>query len=65
MEGCDQHDGFRLNLVQLDSDKPPLGSWRSPDFSGMEEDLQEYVRSDEMNAQDVEQLCSELRAFFR
>ncbi|MBS1713061.1 MAG: hypothetical protein JST30_01855 [Armatimonadetes bacterium] len=65
MDGCDLRDGFRLNLVQLDSDKTPLGCWRSPDFSGLESDLQDYVKTDEMNAQDVEQMCSELRAFFR
>jgi hypothetical protein len=64
MDGIDQRSSFRLTLVQLDSDKVPLGAWKAPDFSGMEQDLQEYVASDELNAQDVEQLASELRAFF-
>ena len=64
MDGIDKRGGFRLTLVQLDSDRVPLGTWVTPDFSGMEQDLQEYVASDELNAQDIEQLASELRAFF-
>lgn len=70
-KGVQWHDGvagrarFRLNLVLADSDRPSLGSWCSPEFPGLEQDLQEYVRSDEMTTGDVEALASELRAFFR
>lgn len=64
MDQIPHKDSFRLNLTQLDSDRPPLGTWSSPDFSGIEADLQEFVNSDEMNAQEVEALASELRAFF-
>ena len=65
MEGIDKRQGFRLSLIQLDSDKPPLGTWNSPSFSGIEADLQEFVRSEELNAQEVEGLASELRSFYR
>ena len=64
MEAIEKRSGFRLSLVQLDSNRPPLGSWVTPDFSGIEQDLQEYVVSEELNAQDIEQLASDLRAFF-
>lgn len=64
MEGIERRDGFRLSLVQLDSNRPPLGTWDSPDFSGLEQDLQDYVKTDEMNAQEIEQLGADLRAFF-
>lgn len=64
MDGIDKRDGFRVSLVQLDSSKLPLGTWVTPDFSGIEEDLQEFVRTEELGAQDVEQLASDLRAFF-
>lgn len=64
MDGIDKNKAFRISLVQLDSDKRPLGTWASKNFSGLEQDLQEFVKSDEMNAQDVEALASSLRAFF-
>lgn len=64
MDGVEVQGGFRLTLVQLDSNKRPLGSWDSPDFSGLESDLQEYVASDEMNSQEIEQFAADLRAFF-
>ena len=64
MDGIEKRAGFRLTLVQLDSDRVPLGAWVTPDFSGLEQDLQEYVATDELNTQDIEQLASELRAFF-
>lgn len=64
MDGIEKKKEFRLTLVQLDSDKVPLGSWVSKNFSGLEQDLQEFVKSDELNAQDVEALASQLRAFF-
>lgn len=64
MDGCEKRSGFRVTLVQLDSDKLPLGSWRAPEFNGLESDLQEYVASGELNSQDIEGLATELRAFF-
>jgi len=55
--------GFRVTLVKLDSQKPPLGQWVSPDFDGMREALQEYVATDEFNAQDCELLVDNLAKF--
>lgn len=62
-EAIAAQDGFRLSLVQLDATKPPLGTWQSPEFAGIAEDLQEYVRSAEFNAPDVEDLAKALREF--
>ncbi len=61
-DGIEKSAGFRLSLVQLDSSKKPLGTWSSPDFGSIESDLEPYIASDEMNAQDVEGLVKDLRA---
>ncbi|MBX3112735.1 MAG: hypothetical protein KF857_12095 [Fimbriimonadaceae bacterium] len=55
--------GFRVTLVKLDSDKAPLGRWVSPDFAGMHDALQEYVATDEFNAQDCDLLLENLAKF--
>ncbi len=54
---------FRVSLVKLDSNQPPLGQWTSPDFQGMKDALQEFVDTDEFNAQDCEQLVEDLCKF--
>ena len=64
MDGIDKQAGFRITLVQLDSSKVPLGTWVTPDFSGIEQDLQDYVATEELSAQEIEALASDLRAFF-
>lgn len=55
--------GFRVTLVKLDSDREPLGSWTSPDFSGMEADLEPYITTQEFDRMDCEAMVRELRAF--
>lgn len=55
--------GFRLNLVQLDSLTGPRGTWTSPDFKGLDEDLKEYVATGEFNETDCESLVVALRDF--
>ncbi|MBS1709705.1 MAG: hypothetical protein JSS65_13415 [Armatimonadetes bacterium] len=59
----DKTASFRVSLVKLDSTKPPLGQWSSPDFSGMRAALQEYVETDEFNAQECELLVDNLHQF--
>lgn len=56
-------DGFRVNLVKLDSGKRALGTWNGPEFSGMEDALQTYVGTGEMTAQEVENLAQSARKF--
>ncbi len=63
MDGLDSGGGLRVSLVQLDSATRPLGTWVSPDFAGLEEDLREFVQSQELSAQECESLASSLRAF--
>ena len=55
-------DGFRLNLVKLDNDCGPLGSWEAPTFDGLGEKLSEYVVTDEFSPDQVETLLSRLGA---
>ena len=61
-EGCSKRDGFRLTLVQLDSARLPLGVWSSPDFEDIASDLETFVKSEELTAQDCELLVSNLRS---
>jgi hypothetical protein len=59
-QGADER--LRLNLVKLDSGKPPFGVWISPDFDGMEAALEQYVATDEMSKEHVVDLLSAVRA---
>ncbi len=56
-------DGFRITLVKLDSSKKPLGSWSAPDFDGLEEDLQAYIKTKEFDILDCEAMVRELKSF--
>lgn len=56
-------EGFRVSLVQLDSPKLPLGTWSSPNFEGMSDELRGYVASDGFNPQETEELIDRLRDF--
>jgi phage protein U len=62
-EGVERKDGFRLTLVKLDSTSKPLGCWYFPEFSGMQNDLQEYVASNEFTSVEVETLLEALAGF--
>lgn len=63
IEAVPHRQGFRVSLVQLDSPNLPLGSWMSPDFEGMTEQLRDYVASDGFNPQETEELVGLLREF--
>lgn len=61
-EGVPGNKGFRLSLVQLDSTRPPLGSWATPGFDGIGQGLQEYVGTGELTGSEIESLCQALKA---
>lgn len=52
---------LRLSLVKLDCADGPLGVWESPAFTGIEESLQEYVRTDEISADQCQILFDQLK----
>lgn len=37
----------RLTLTKLDSEKAPLGVWEQPQFEGLDQKLEEFVRTEE------------------
>ncbi len=63
LESCGDHKGVRVSLVKLDSTGEPLGTWSSPDFEGMETDLQQFVNTGEFDEQSCEELIEDLRNF--
>jgi predicted transcriptional regulator len=63
IDDIDKRHGFRLTLVKLDSRKKPLGSWVSPDYPGIEDDLAEYVKTQEFGVNEIEELVEALKAF--
>lgn len=62
IEDIDKKSAFRLTLVKLDSKQKPLGTWTSPDYPGIEDDLAEYVKTDEISSIQVEELVAKLRS---
>lgn len=64
-EGCELKTGMRLSLVKLDDYNMPLGTWTSPEFKGIKDDLQPYVQTQEFTGNDVEMLEEELQKFFK
>ena len=54
---------FRLTLTKLDSTQMPLGTWASPQFAGLEEDLQEFVTTDEFTTDQCIALSDALQHF--
>lgn len=62
VEDCDLTSAFRVSLIKLDSSKMPFGSWNGPEFSGMEEELQQFVQTGEFDEPSILQLVADLRA---
>lgn len=52
---------LRVTLTKLDSDKAPFGSWCGPDFAGLEEACQQFIRTDEFGEDEVNRLGEALR----
>ena len=57
--------GFRISLVKLDSIRKPLGTWTSPDFTGLDDSLKEYIGTGEFSEGDCIQLVDTVREFGR
>jgi hypothetical protein len=63
--GLPRHTGgLRLTLVKVDSDRDPLGSYSSPAFEGLAEDLLGYAATDEITEEQRNGLLSALRSRF-
>ena len=58
--GCKELGLLRLTLTKLDCEEGALGRWTGPDFSGLQERLTEFVRSDEFTPEQCESLVSAL-----
>ncbi|MFN3728923.1 MAG: hypothetical protein ACK4XJ_04345 [Fimbriimonadaceae bacterium] len=61
MDQINGNGRFRLTLVQLDSPKLPLGSWISPDYDDISDDLEGYVEGNEFRKDDCVTLVDRLR----
>jgi hypothetical protein len=60
-----RHEGsgsLRITLAKLDSEKAPFGSWTGPEFAGLEEACQQFIRTEEFGADEVKSLVAALRA---
>jgi hypothetical protein len=60
LEGCDKVAGFRITLAELDQ-VGPLGTWTSPDYTGFEEALQEYIATSEVALHEAEAIIKTLK----
>jgi hypothetical protein len=64
--GCvDNGNQIRLTLTKLDSSKPPLGTWASPDFQTLEADMQEYIQTDEFSEEQIKALLDDLHRMYK
>ena len=55
--------GFRISLAKLDCKTDVLGSWHSPDFKGLEEQMQEFVKTGEFGIDEFQTLRTALDEF--
>jgi hypothetical protein len=60
VEGSAKNAGFRLTLVELDK-VGPLGTWESPDYTGLSDDLEIYVRTGEVAVYEKDDLVAQLK----
>lgn len=54
---------FRLNLIKLDCAKKPLGTWCSPRYEGLTDELAKYVATDEFSQEHANMLAEALESF--
>ena len=58
-----KEDGeLRMTLTKLDSDKKPFGTWTAPDFAGLEDACQQFIRTEEFSVDEVQNLTRALRS---
>jgi len=65
LQWCDDIEGcnLRLTLVKPDTFNKPLGTWSSPGFDGLKDDLQGYIASQEYTEEETKMLTSALHTF--
>jgi len=51
---------LRLTLTKLDSDHGPFGVWEEPNFDGLSEKLNEFVRTEEISKDQCQMLIDTL-----
>ena len=51
---------LRLSLCKLDCADGPLGVWEGPEFSGIGDSLEDYVKTDDFSADQCQMLVDEL-----
>lgn len=51
----------RLSLVQVDSEKAPLGVWSGPEFAGLEDGCAPFIRTEEFGVDEIRHLAESLR----
>jgi hypothetical protein len=51
---------YRLTLTKLDCEDGPLGAWLSPDFTGLDQSLQQFVQTDEFSPEHCQALSEAL-----
>ena len=61
VDSIKRRDGIRLNLIQLDNKEGPLGTWTSPGFQNLAEDLKQFVASGEYSSTECETLVDSLK----
>jgi hypothetical protein len=52
---------LRLTLTKLDSDREPLGRWTSPNFDGLADAMEPYVKTEEFSSEQVNSLVTSLK----
>ena len=61
-QGLNRPDGarLRLTLTKLDCEQDPFGTWLEPNFDGLADRLDEFVRTDEFSRDQCQALLSTL-----
>jgi hypothetical protein len=58
---CHPNDShLRLTLTKLDCEKEPFGVWEEPNFAGLSETLDEFVRTEEFSRDQCQMLIATL-----
>src|SRR6266481_3301007 len=57
---CNELDRMRLTLTKLDCEEGALGRWTGPDFAGLAERMQDFVKTDEFTPEQCESLVMAL-----
>lgn len=57
---ADDDSRLRLTLAQLNSEQDPLGVWCEPDFTGIADRLEEFIKTDEFTSEHCHMLVEHL-----